>query len=152
MRFLGFCLAALLAGCIDWHADRRTLVSTPIELGATPTVIRPNTPLRAVGPFNAVCLQVPDEYGLGAESAADRWKVRTPSGFVAPSVVLVDSVGQRTVFPVEGFSYGTEREICFETRPPRDLGRRYTTLELSADGPLRILRVRWEAGNRYASL
>ena len=120
-----------------------------------PRVLTPDRPLRAPGPFNELCLEVPAEYRLGypALSDADFWKVRAPGGtLVSPSVTLVAPDGRREPYPQAGFRHRDSQWVCFETRPPRDPGRRYVRVELAADHPLRVLRVRWAAGKRFASL
>jgi len=41
--------------------------------------------------------------------------------------------GRREPFPAAGFLLGRDGQaICFETRPPRDLSRRYIAVELRA--------------------
>lgn len=145
-------IAALATGaCVDLQKDRRVLVNTELELSQTPRVLRPAEPLRAIGPYNTLCLDLPAEDSVETrDMGPNSWKVRRRDGsYVTPSVTLIGPDGRRDNLPLAG-EWG--HDICFETRPPRDLARRYTEVELRADGPLRILGVRWEAGNRYASL
>jgi len=152
VRFcLAMCFTAASASCCctDVREDQRVLVATPVELGPVPLELRPDSPLRGIGPINEVCLLIPSDYALGAPTGPDQLKVRGPNGFVVLSVVLIDSAGGRTNVPVIGLR--DRREICFVTREPRDLSRRYVGLAISADAPLRILRVRWRAGHRYPS-
>ena len=63
---VGFSLTGV--ACFDIRADRRVLVDTPFELTRTVRVVEPANPLRAVGPFNEVCLGVPADYGLGSNA------------------------------------------------------------------------------------
>src|SRR5215510_5469787 len=114
--YLAICFTAVSASCccVDVREDQRVLVATPVELGPVPLEVRPDSPLRAIGPINEVCLQVPPDSGQSAATGPNQWKVRGPNGFVAPSVVLVDSAGGRTNVPVIGFGKGPsghEREI-----------------------------------------
>ena len=145
-------LTLLLTGCVDFHADRRVLVDQPFMLSRTPYTIQPGVPLRAIGPFNQLCLQLPTEYHLGSgDFGPNMWMVRRPDGkFVSPKVVMIAPNEHREPFPFMAFL--SSSEICFETRPERDLDRRYERIELRADDSLRVLRVRWDAGKRYASL
>ena len=141
-------------GCFDLQADRRVLVDHEIQIGPSPTVIQPARPLRAPGPFNELCLELSSAYRLdGFAQGQNAWKVQRPDGrFVAPFVTLVGSDGRREQFPVVGFSFSDKQSICFETRPARDVGRKYVRAEIRADDTLRVRRVTWSAGERYASL
>jgi hypothetical protein len=81
------------------------------------------------------------------------WKVQRPDGkYVAPLVTLVGPDARRDDFPVVGFTFGDQQSICFETRPQRDVKRKYVRAEISADDTLRVIRVTWSAGERFASL
>ena len=155
MRFLsGLCLTFGLVGCIDLRADRRTLVDTAFVLGPTARTLRPTRPLRAIGPFNELCLYVPRAYRRRGDTPDNVYRVGRPDGkFVAPEVTMIAPDGQRQPFPAAGFLLGRDGQaICFETRPPRDLSRRYIAVELRADDTLQVLRVHWSAGDRYGSI
>ena len=150
----GFLLVLVSLGCVDIHADKRVLVDSPIVLSPTPYVIRPKSPLRGIGPFNEICLDLPPEYRLGSEDwGANMWRVGRPDGsFVEPQVVLIDPEGNEEPVPLLGFSLGRSRQVCFDSRPSRDLKRRYLAIRLSADDTLTIHAVRWAAGHRYAGI
>jgi hypothetical protein len=119
-------------------------------LGPIARVLTPERPLRAPGPFNELCLQVPGDYQLGDHSGASAnwWGIRLPGGqVVSPSVTLVAPDGRREQYPRVGFLFGEGQWVCFETRPPRDTRRRYVRVELSADHPFRVLKIPWERAN-----
>jgi hypothetical protein len=142
-------LLAVVIGCFDPWGDDRELIDEPMIVGPVAHVLTPGPSLRAPGPFNEICLAVSGEFRLDDHT----WKVRAPDGtLVTPSVTFVAPDGSRESFPQGAFLFGDGQWTCFETRPPRDLGRRYIRVELSADHPLRVLRVRWTAGKRFASL
>jgi hypothetical protein len=150
LRFGIWSLLALV-GCIDLRADRRVLTDVPFTIGPVALNLHPREPLRAVGPFNELCLGLPLTYGLGM--GPNEYKILRPDGkFITIEVTVIDADGRRESFPVSGYALGRGRDICFETRPPRDLHRRYAAVELRADDTLRIIQVRWSAGNRYGSL
>ena len=153
MRHGIFSLGAfLLIGCVDLHADRRVIVDHPFTISEAPHIVHPERPLRAIGPFNELCLQLPAEYQLGSgDHGPNMWKVRRPDGtFVTPEVVVIYASGHREPVPFTHFL--STSEICFETRPERDLKRRYDRVELRADDSLQVLKLRWHAGHRYTWL
>jgi hypothetical protein len=127
------------------------LSDVPSIIGPVARTLRPREPLRAIGPFNQLCLGLPLTYGPGM--GPNEYKILRPDGkFITIEVTMIDPVGRREAFPVSGYALGRGRDIGFETRPPRDLRRRYAAVELRADDTLRIIQVRWSAGDRYGSL
>jgi hypothetical protein len=123
-------VVAMAASCFDPSGDHRELTDGPIVLGPVAYALTPERPLRAPGPSNELCLQVPGDYQLGdpTGSSAERWKIRAPNGrVVSPSVTLVAPDGRREQYPRVGLLFGDGQWVCFATGPPRD-----TTVATSA--------------------
>ena len=143
---LGIVAAALAtSACFDPARQDRTVADVSMVLGPRPVILRPEGGLRAPGPYNEVCLTLPS----GSGWAWREQRVRRQDGrLVLPAATLVEADGRREPFPFVGVILGRHVEACFETRPARDLRRRYETLELSADDTLTVTGVRWDAGER----
>jgi len=153
MRFAAALLIGLI-GCFDLEADHRVLVDKAIQIGPHPVVVEPERPLGAPGPFNELCLELPPAYHLdGFAQGEHAWRVQRPDGrYVAPVVTLIGADQRREPFPVAGFMFSDKQAICFETRPQRDVRRKYVRAEIGADDTLLVMRVTWSAGKRFASL
>jgi hypothetical protein len=136
-------------------------VDTPLVPTDTPTRLAPRAPLRAIGRVHEVCFELGPGYGVDAHGTAQdhRWRiVRPDSTRVTPMVVLVAPDSQRVRLSLwAGLPPSAQSDgvACFEPPPPlppRDRGRRYVRLELSADDSLLVRRVRWWSGERWGIL
>jgi hypothetical protein len=142
-----------LVACVDFKADRRVL-ATDVDIGPTPLVLEPATPLRAIGPVNELCAELPAEYRFDQmPKAIEGGQVVRPDGkLVHLSVAMIGPSGQRDSFPSVGIKVRQGLAACFESKPARDLERRYVKVELRADDTLPVMRLVWKAGKRYSAM
>ena len=149
---------ALLAGCerlasafLPGFANQEVVLSDkPLVLAAEPTRLSPTQPLMVVGFTSDLCVALADDVPVDADIDATYKQLK---GGARLSAVLHGSDGTDVVWKCGGWSFRPGNaghgslSACLRWEcnkaPPK--GSAITSVDLSADRPLRILGARWSS-------